>query len=72
MPPIAKLSRRLFIVPVAENDHGKSHMMRTIVNQATRTAYTNPNMGVYDLCTPWGRLVKAMLFIRSYQEKAEE
>lgn len=62
------VSRRLFLVPLANNDHGKSAMIRALVNYAQRSDLQRPQLAQRTLLTPWRQEVDAMIFIRSYQE----
>lgn len=62
------ICRRLFVVPLANNDHGKSTIIRSMVSQATGRQIGLHRKGVRDLVTPWGRHVDAYVFGRSYQE----
>lgn len=63
-----RISRRLFVVLLAENDHGKSTMTRALVGQGLGVAAINPHKGRRPLVSPWGRVIDAYVFIRSYQE----
>lgn len=61
--------RRLFVVPLANNNHGKTTMIRALVNQGQGTALTTNPKSVRSLTSPWGRDIDAYVFGRSYQEK---
>ena len=65
-----RIARRLFLVPLADNDHGKTLMIRGLVSQGVGYAYTppQPQKGARTLISPWGREVDAYIFGRSYQE----
>lgn len=67
------LSRRLFVVPLANNDHGKSSIIRAMVSQGLGKSIQLQRKGVRALVSPWGRPIDAYVFGRSYQEveKAE-
>lgn len=62
------ICRRLFVVPLANNDHGKSTIIRSMVSQAVPIKITIHQKGARALTTPWGREVDAYVFGRSYQE----
>ena len=66
---VSTIVRRLLVVPLAPNDHGKSALLRALLSQATQLSQARPHMGVRELRTPWGRRVDALVFIRSFQEK---
>nr|WP_295470103.1 hypothetical protein [Mesorhizobium sp.] len=63
-----KIVRRLFVVPLANNNHGKSTIVRALVAQGLGKAFTKQKKGNRQLVTPWGRIVDAYVFGRSYQE----
>jgi hypothetical protein len=65
------LSRRLFVVPLADNAHGKSTMMNALLSQGLG-APSPGKKGVRKLNTPWGREIDAYIFIRSYQETEKD
>jgi len=59
--------RRLFVVPLANNDHGKT----TIVNALLSQGLGGPSperKGARTLISPGGRNIDAYVFVRSYQE----
>lgn len=62
------MARRLFIVPLADNDHGKTSMIRALVSQGLGQAFQVQRKGQRNLVTPWGRTIDAYVFGRSYQE----
>lgn len=63
-----KIARRLFVVLLADNDHGKSTMIRALVSQGLGRAVQLQRKGVRLLTSPWGRPIDAYIFGRSYQE----
>ncbi len=63
-----RIARRLFVVPIANNDHGKSTMIRALVSQGLGRTVGLQRKGVRELTSPWGRLIDAYVFGRSYQE----
>jgi hypothetical protein len=65
-----RLARRLFVVPLADNNHGKTSIIRALVSQAEGRAYKppHPHKSERRLVTPWGRVVDAYVFGRSFQE----
>ncbi|MGV1908482.1 MULTISPECIES: hypothetical protein [Agrobacterium] len=64
-----KIARRLFIVPLANDRHGKSTILRTLVSQGTGQKIGHHMKGVRSLVSPWGRPIDAFVFGRSFQEK---
>lgn len=65
---IVYIYRRLFVVPLADNDHGKSTIIRSMVSQAIGRKIGLHRKAARDMVTPWGRHVDAYVFGRSYQE----
>lgn len=63
-----RISRRLFVVPMANNNHGKSTIIRALVSQGLGTKVKLQRKGIRELYSPWGRLIDAYVFGRSYQE----
>lgn len=63
-----KIVRRLFVVPLADNDHGKTTMIRGLVSQGSGRKLQKQKKGTRQLLTPVGRYVDAYIFGRSYQE----
>lgn len=63
-----RIARRLFMVPLADNDHGKTTMLRALVSQGLGQAIQRHQKNVRELTSPWGRLIDAYVFARSYQE----
>ena len=63
-----KITRRLFVVPLADNDHGKSTIIRALVSQGLGQKIGLHKKKVRDLVSPWGRHIEAYIFGRSYQE----
>ena len=63
-----RIVRKLFVVPLANDDHGKSTMIRALVSQGLGRAVRLQRKGVRDLVSPQGRHVDAYVFGRSYQE----
>ena len=64
-----QILRRLFVVPLANNDHGKSSLVRAVLAQGTgRPVPHNRPRGPAVLQSPWWRTVNALVFIRSFQE----
>lgn len=62
------ITRRLMIVPLANNNHGKTTMLSELVRQAARRELKKVQRGVHVFTSPWGRKVDSLVFIRSYQE----
>ena len=63
-----RIARRLFLVLLADNNHGKTAIVRAIVSQGLGKKFQRQKKGVRDLTTPWGRQVDALVFGRSFQE----
>ena len=63
-----RICRRLFVVPLADNDHGKTTMIRGLVSQGVGRTFQRQKKGVRELVTPSGRRVDAYIFGRSFQE----
>ncbi|KQZ56264.1 hypothetical protein ASD54_25315 [Rhizobium sp. Root149] len=63
-----RLCRRLFVVPLANNDHGKTTMIRALVSQGMGWEIDKLQKGVRKMTTPFGRPVDAYVYGRSYQE----
>ena len=59
--------RRLFVVLLANNSHGKSHLMNSLLSQGLG-APSPGRKGRRRLRSPWGRRIDALVFVRSYQE----
>lgn len=63
-----RISRRLFVVPLANNDHGKTTMIRSMVEQGEGSKHQKLQKKHRKLVSPWGREIDAYVFNRSYQE----
>ena len=63
-----RICRRLFVVLLANNDHGKTTMIRALVSQGLGKAIGKQKNGIRKLTSPWGRPIDAYIFGRSYQE----
>ena len=63
-----RIARRLFVVPLANDNHGKSTILRALVSQGLGRRMELQKKGVRDLTSPWGRPIDAYVFGRSYQE----
>ena len=61
------ICKRLFVVLLANNDHGKSTAMNALLSQGLGTGSPGQK-GPRRLVSPWGREIDAYIFIRSYQE----
>jgi hypothetical protein len=62
------ITRRLVIVPLDNNNHGKTRMIRALVRQGERRKIEVVQRGPRRLTSPWGRSVDALIIPRSYQE----
>lgn len=62
-----RICRRLFVVVLADNDHGKSTAMNALISQGLG-APSPGRKGARRLISPWGREIDAYIFVRSYQE----
>ncbi len=65
------ITRRLFVVPLANNDHGKTTMIRSFVRQGERREVEVVRRAVRTLHSPWGRVIDSLVIPRSYQETLE-
>ncbi len=63
-----RIVRRVFLVPLADNDHGKTTMIRAFVSQACGRGLEKQRKGVRALTSPKGREIDSYVFGRSYQE----
>ena len=63
-----RIARRLFVVPLANNNHGKTTIITALVSQGLGRAFQKYQKGARELTSPWGRKVDAYVFCRSYQE----
>ena len=61
------IARRLFVVPLANNDHGKTTIINALLAQGIG-APSPERKGARILISPGGRNVDAYVFVRSYQE----
>lgn len=61
------IARRLFVVPLANNDHGKTAIMNALLSQGLG-APSPERKGARTLISPGGRNIDAYVFVRSYQE----
>lgn len=67
-----RICRRLFVVLMANNNHGKSTIIRSMVSQAVAKKIKSHRKGIQTMNTPWGRDIDAFIFGRSYQEAEKE
>jgi hypothetical protein len=65
------ITRRLFVVPLANNNHGKTTMIRSLVRQGERREADVVRRGPRTMWSPWGRSIDALIIPRSYQETLE-
>jgi hypothetical protein len=63
-----RICRRLFVVPVADNGHGKTTIVKALVSQGGDPQFDRLRKAPRSLVSPWGRIVDAYVFGRSYQE----
>lgn len=65
-----RIARRLFVVPLANNNHGKTSIIRALVSQGEGYHYVSPHphKSVRTLFSPRGRKINSYIFGRSYQE----
>jgi hypothetical protein len=61
------IARRLFVVPLANNDHGKTTIINALLAQGL-SAPSPERKGARTLISPGGRNIDAYVFVRSYQE----
>lgn len=62
------IARRLFVVLLADNNHGKTTMIKSLVEQGLRRSFKKLDSGNRKLVSPTGRFIDALIFGRSYQE----
>ena len=62
-----RILRRLFVVPLANNDHGKTHIVNSLVSQGLGRPSPG-RKGRRVLRSPWGRRIDSLVFVRSFQE----
>jgi hypothetical protein len=62
------ITRRLIVVPLANNNHGKTQIIRAVVRQGERRDIQILQRAPRMLTSPWGRIVDALVIPRSYQE----
>jgi len=73
-----RIARRLFVVPLADDAHGKTSMIRALVSQAEGYGYSPPHPQKEQdgrprqWLSPWGRVIDAYVFPRSYQEREKQ
>ena len=65
---LTKVVRRIFVVPIANDRHGKSTLMKNFVNHSSRSTLLRVQHGARLLWTPNGRSIDSYIFVRSYQE----
>lgn len=63
-----KIVRKLFVVPLANNDHGKSTIVKAFVSQGLGQQIELQRKAARALTSPFGRPIDAYIFGRSYQE----
>ena len=63
-----RIARRLFLVPLADNNHGKTTIVKALVAQGTGMTFGTIRKSARSLMSPWGRPIDAYVFGRSYQE----
>jgi len=67
---LVNITRRLFVVPLANNDHGKSTILKAAVALGISRQMQIHKKGVRQLFSPFAnRMIDAYVFGRSYQEK---
>ena len=65
------MTRRIFVVPLANNDHGKTTIIRSLVRQGERREVKVVQRNPRTMWSPWGRSIDALVIPRSYQETLE-
>lgn len=66
-----RIARRLFIVPLANDAHGKGTLINALLSQGLGTKSPRQK-GVRHLKTPFGQTIDGYIFVRSYQEKEKK
>jgi hypothetical protein len=59
--------RRLFVVPLAQNNHGKTRIVNSLLSQGLGRPSPG-RKGRRLLRSPWGREIDSLVFVRSFQE----
>lgn len=59
-------------MPLANNDRGKTTMIRSLVRQGARYQIDTVRRAARTLYSPWGRVIDALIIPRSYQETLED
>jgi hypothetical protein len=62
------IAHRIVVVPLANNDHGKTQIIAALVRQGERRALQVVSRAARVLTSPWGRTIDALVIPRSYQE----
>jgi hypothetical protein len=62
------ITRRMMTVPLANNDHGKTTIIRSLVRQGERRRLDKVKRAPRVLTSPWGRAIDSLVIPRSYQE----
>jgi hypothetical protein len=65
---LMRIARRLFVVPLANNDHGKTTIIKALVSQGGDPQFDRLRKAPRLLTGPRGRLIDTYIFGRSYQE----
>jgi hypothetical protein len=63
-----RIARRLFVVPLANNAHGKTTIIKALVSQGGDPQFGRLRKAPRLLTSPRGRSIDAYIFGRSYQE----
>jgi hypothetical protein len=63
-----RIVHRLFVVLLAENDHGKSNLVQSLVAQGLGLSPGRLQKQRRLLTSPWGRPIDSYIYVRSYQE----
>jgi hypothetical protein len=66
-----KIMRRLFVVPLADNDHGKTTMLNALLVLGLG-APSPGKKGKRELISPAGRHIDSYVYVRSYQETEKQ
>ena len=65
---LRSITRRIFVVPLANNNHGKTHIIGALVRQGERRDLRVVQRAPRTMTSPWGHAIDALIIPRSYQE----
>lgn len=69
MVPVRK---KLYLVVLGENDHGKGHIVRSMIRASSLNESDNSRKGRRRLPNPKGTIIRSYVFPRSFQETEKD